>query len=257
MTLPEVQARCPGATLLPADFRFYDNVCDRMAENIAMRCPVVEKAEMGCFYTWLEDLAPVYGGEARLIASLLQSVPPDFGLRVGVASGRFTAYVSAATASPGRAVKTQLDSAALLSGHSIDPLISPQAEIGGNGLKQGRDEPRFAAVDRGQLFQPGVDAAHFRLFHYRASHCDILRHPVEYVVVKPEVGWQQRRTRATGQDFRQGHSRPYASSLRGAVQHQLSYPVAFDYHQRLAAEGRVSLPFRLDRQVRYQQAGNG
>jgi len=71
--------------------------------------------------------AAVYGGEARLIASLLQSVPPDFGLRVGVASSRFAAYVSATTASPGRAVKTQLDSAALLSGHSIDPLISPQA----------------------------------------------------------------------------------------------------------------------------------
>ena len=115
MTLPEVLARCPGATLLPADFRFYDNVFDRMAENIAMRCPVVEKAEMGCVYTWLEEL------------SLLQSVPPDFGLRVGVASSRFAAYVSAATAPPGRAVKTQLDSAALLSGHSIDPLISPQA----------------------------------------------------------------------------------------------------------------------------------
>lgn len=127
MTLPEVLARCPGATLLPADFRFYDNVFDRMAENIAMRCPVVEKAEMGCVYAWLEELAPVYGGEARLIASLLQSVPPDIGLRVGVASSRFAAYVSAATAPPGRAVKTQLDSAALLSGHSIDPLISPQA----------------------------------------------------------------------------------------------------------------------------------
>ena len=127
MSLPEVLACCPGATLLPADHRFYNDVFDRMAENITMRCPVVEKAEMGCVYAWLEELAPVYGGEARLIASLLQSVPPDFGLRVGVASGRFAAYVSAATASPGRAVKTQLDSAALLSGHSIDPLISPQA----------------------------------------------------------------------------------------------------------------------------------
>ena len=85
MTLPEVLARCPGATLLPADHRFYGDVFDRMADNIAMRCPVVEKAEMGCVYAWLEGLFPVYGGEARLIASLLQSVPPDFGLRVGVA----------------------------------------------------------------------------------------------------------------------------------------------------------------------------
>ena len=126
MTLPEVLARCPGATLLPADHRFYGDVFDRMADNIAMRCPVVEKAEMGCVYAWLEGMSPLYGGEARLIASLLQSVPPDFGLRVGVAPGKFAAYASAATALPGRAVKTQLDSAAFLNSHSIDPLISPQ-----------------------------------------------------------------------------------------------------------------------------------
>ena len=127
MTLPEVLACCPGATLLPADHRFYDDVFDRMADNIAMRCPVVERAEMGCVYASLEGMSPLYGGEARLIASLLQSVPPDFGLRVGVASGKFAAYVSAATAPPGRAVTTQLDSAAFLSSHSIDQITSPQA----------------------------------------------------------------------------------------------------------------------------------
>ncbi len=127
MPLPESLTRCPEATLLPADHRFYDDVFDRMADNIARRCPAVEKAEMGCIYADVEGLSPVYGGEARLIASLLQSAPPDFGLRVGVASGRFAAYVSAATAPPGRAVKTQLDSAAFLSSHSIGGLISPQA----------------------------------------------------------------------------------------------------------------------------------
>ena len=127
MPLPESLTRCSEATLLSADSRFYEDVFDRMADNIAMRCPVVEKAGMGCVYAWLEGLSPVYGGEARLIASLLQSVPLDFDLRVGVASGRFAAYVSAATAPPGRAVKTQLDSAAFPSSHSIDPLISSQA----------------------------------------------------------------------------------------------------------------------------------
>ena len=127
MPLPESLARCPEATLLPADQRFYDDVFDRMADNIATRCPVVEKAEMGCVYAWLEGLSPVYGGEARLIASLLQSVPPDFDLRLGVASGRFAAYAFAATAPPGRAVKTQLDPAAFLSSRSIDLLpFSPQ-----------------------------------------------------------------------------------------------------------------------------------
>ena len=126
MTLSEVLTYCPGATMVPADHRFYDDVFDRMADNIARRCPVVERAELGCVYASLEGMSPLYGGEARLIASLLQSVPPDFGLRVGVASGKFAAYVSAATALPGRAIKARLDSAAFLNSHSIDPLVSPQ-----------------------------------------------------------------------------------------------------------------------------------
>lgn len=127
MPLPEVLARCPEATLLPADSQFYDSVFDRMADNIAMRCPVVEKAEMGCVYAWLEGLSPVYDGEARLIASLLQSTPPDFGLRVGIASGKFTAYVSAATALPGRAVKASHDPAAFLRRRpTYLPSLSPQ-----------------------------------------------------------------------------------------------------------------------------------
>ena len=140
MPLPEVLARCPEATLLPADHQFYGDVFDRMADNIAMRCPVVEKAEMGCVYAWLEGLSPVYGGETRLIASLLQSVPPDFGLRVGVASGKFPAYVSAATAPPGRAVKASHDPAAFLSRRS--PYL-----------------PSLSQQDRARLQRPGIAAA--------------------------------------------------------------------------------------------------
>lgn len=122
MPLPEALAQCPGAMLLPSDQRFYSDTFDRLADTLAMRCPVVEKAEMGCVYAGLEGLDPIYGGEARLIASLLQCAPPDFGSRVGVASGKFPAYVSAATARPGRAVKTPPDAAAFLNGHSIELL---------------------------------------------------------------------------------------------------------------------------------------
>ena len=127
MALPEVLACCPEAALLPADRRFYEDIFDRMADNIAMRCPVVEKAGMGCVYARLEGLSSLYGGEARLIASLLQSAPPDFGLRVGVASGKFPAYLSAATALPGRAVKASHDPAAFVGRRSAHlPAFSQQ-----------------------------------------------------------------------------------------------------------------------------------
>ena len=126
MSAPETLSRCPEAVLLPSDGQFYDNVFERMADALAMRCPVVERGELGCLYACLEGMAPVYGGEARLIASLLQAVPPLFELRVGVASGKFPAYVAAATSRPGRAVKAPPGAAAFLSSQSIELLPLPQ-----------------------------------------------------------------------------------------------------------------------------------
>ena len=117
MTLPKALSRCPEAILLPADQPYYDEVFGRLADALAMRCPVVERGELGCLYARIEGMAPVYGGEERLIASLLQTAPPVFELRVGVASGKFPAYVSAATSRPGRAVKAPPSTAAFLSWH--------------------------------------------------------------------------------------------------------------------------------------------
>ena len=76
--LAEALSRCPEAFVLPSDRRFYDDVCDQMADRLAMRCPWVEKAALGCLFAGLEGMAPSYCGEARLIASLLQVVPPGF-----------------------------------------------------------------------------------------------------------------------------------------------------------------------------------
>ena len=67
-------------------------------------------------------MAPSYCGEARLIASLLQVAPPDFGLRVGVASHRLAAWASAAASRPGRAAKASPATAAFLDSSFIELL---------------------------------------------------------------------------------------------------------------------------------------
>lgn len=122
MPLEEALIRCPQAVVLEADRGFYDDVFDRMAEALAMRCPAVERGELSCLYARLDGIAPVYGGEERLIASLLQNVPSVFEPRVGVAPSKFPAYVSAVTARPGRAAKVTTDAAAFLQHRSIELL---------------------------------------------------------------------------------------------------------------------------------------
>ncbi len=126
MELQEAISKCPDATVLQANGEYYDDVFDRMAHALEERCPTVERGEKGCLYAALEGIASVYGGEASLIASLLQVAPAAFEPRIGVAAGKITAYVAAATASTGRAVKAPGDTAAFLSSHAIDMLpISP------------------------------------------------------------------------------------------------------------------------------------
>ena len=120
--LAEALSRCPEAFVLPSDRRFYDDVYDKMVDRLAMRCPSVEKAALGCLFAGLEGMAPSYCGEARLIASLLQIAPPDFGLRVGVASHRLAAWVSAAASRPGRAAKAPPATAASLDSSFIELL---------------------------------------------------------------------------------------------------------------------------------------
>lgn len=129
MSVPEALERCPQAALMPADGEFYNAVFDRFADRLAMRCPAVEQADLGCVYAGLEGLSLVYGGEARLVASLLQAAPPEFDPHIGVASSRFTACVIASGTQPGRAAKAPPDEAAFLSGRSIDLLpLSPESK---------------------------------------------------------------------------------------------------------------------------------
>ena len=155
MTPQEALSRCPEAVLLPSDGQFYGNVFERMADALAMRCPAVERGELGCLYACLEGMAPVHGGEARLIASLLQTVPPLFGARAGVASGRFLAYVAAATSRPGRAVKAPPGTAAFLSSQSIELLPLPQ---------KSRERLRLAGIHTlGRLAAMTVSEAQARL----------------------------------------------------------------------------------------------
>ena len=125
MPLTDAIALCPQAVLMQADAKYYSDTHNRLADALAMRCPEVEVDGMGCLYASLEGLSEIHGGEARLAASLLQSVPPPFNPRLGVACAKFPAYVAAATAPHGRAARAPLDTRAFLAGCSVNLLPLP------------------------------------------------------------------------------------------------------------------------------------
>ncbi len=64
-------SRSKDATLLEADETYYQAVFADVLHSLELRSPLVEKAELGCVYVGLDGLETMYGGEARLIGSLL------------------------------------------------------------------------------------------------------------------------------------------------------------------------------------------
>ena len=122
MSLQEAWSRCSDTVLLQADAPYYHSVFDDTLRSLERRSPLVERAELGCAYVGLDGLEAMYGGEARLIASLLQAVPQAFNPRIGVAAGKFPAYVAAAASGGGQATRVPDDVAGFLKDFPVDLL---------------------------------------------------------------------------------------------------------------------------------------
>lgn len=122
MPLQEALSRSKNAVLLEADESYYLATFGDIADSLEQCSPLLEVADLGCLYVGLDGLEAMYGGEARLITSLLQAVPMDFGPRVGVAEGKFPAYIAAGVSRAGQATKVPEDVAGFLKDFSVNWL---------------------------------------------------------------------------------------------------------------------------------------
>lgn len=122
MSLQEALSRCKGAALLQADAPYYQSVFDRLVDLLLQRSPVVEKAELGRAYVGLDGLTAMYGSEARLIDALLKAAPHEMNLRIGVAQGKFPAYVAAVASDVGQATRVPDDVAGFMRKLPVDLL---------------------------------------------------------------------------------------------------------------------------------------
>ncbi|MCL0029061.1 hypothetical protein M1N23_02820 [Dehalococcoidia bacterium] len=123
MPLKEALAHCKTALLLKADTPYYKATFDRVITVLCQRSPLVEKGDLGCIYIGLEGLERMYDSETRLITSLIHAVPNHMNPRVGVAGGKFMAYVAALSSKSGQATRVSDGSAAaFLKNLAVDVL---------------------------------------------------------------------------------------------------------------------------------------
>ena len=122
MPLQEALSHCKDAALLEADRPYYHTLSYQVIHSLTQRSPLVEKDDLGCAYVGLDGLEAMYGGEARLVASLFQAVPYGLDPRIGVAGGKFPAYIAALASGGGEAIRAPDDVAGFLRDFAIDHL---------------------------------------------------------------------------------------------------------------------------------------
>ncbi len=84
MTLEQALSRNVNSSVLEVDEAACRRVFHRMLTSLQRVSDRVEGAELGAAYVGLDGLEALYGGEARLVTALLNTVPQDLTPRVGV-----------------------------------------------------------------------------------------------------------------------------------------------------------------------------
>ena len=122
MTVEEALSRQPGIATIEADEPSYRKAFSDVLASLQGVSDAMEGGALGAAYVRLDGLFRMHGGEARLALALLDAVPGYLQPRVGIADGKFPAFVAARTADAMGAVRVPGDAPAFLAPHSVDLL---------------------------------------------------------------------------------------------------------------------------------------
>ena len=121
-TLEQALALQPDALVLEADDPRYRRLFRQVLTALLGVSDRVEGADLGTAYVAIDGLEQMYGGEARLVTTLLNALPRWLNPRVGVGEGKFPALVAARASTALGATRVPPDPAAFLAPHPVDLL---------------------------------------------------------------------------------------------------------------------------------------
>ncbi|MYC29282.1 MAG: hypothetical protein F4X65_04225 [Chloroflexi bacterium] len=121
-TLEQALALRPDAVVVEADEPHYRRVFRQVLNSLLGVSDRVEDSDLGTAWVGIDGLEQMYGGEARLVATLLNVIPRWLNPRIGVGQGKFPALVAARSSGPLGATRVPADPAAFLAPHPVDLL---------------------------------------------------------------------------------------------------------------------------------------
>jgi DNA polymerase-4/protein ImuB len=122
MPLQGALARHNKAGLIQADIPYYWSVFNRILDGLETTSPLVEGIELGQAYLGIDGLQFIYPDDERLVAAVTEVLPGIFIPQMGIAGGKFPAYLAALYCSPGGYKALYGDISSFLGGLPCDIL---------------------------------------------------------------------------------------------------------------------------------------
>ena len=107
MSLKEATALCPSAVIIHPDPVRDAEVFERIIGRLEALSPLVEPERPGVCYIDLYGLQRHYGSPERAAERLLRTTPPILRPRIGIATGKFSAWLASQEAAPGTTLVLQ------------------------------------------------------------------------------------------------------------------------------------------------------
>ncbi len=95
MTLQEALSLRNEIEITHADMPYYAFVFDELLNALEEISPLVEGAEPGLAYIGLDGMQYIYENDEAVIAAVKEAIPASFEPQMGIAEGKFPAYLAA------------------------------------------------------------------------------------------------------------------------------------------------------------------
>jgi len=127
LTLKEATYKYPHAVFISADKTYYRKLLNSVADDLLLISPLIENtgqilSNRNCIYMSLSGLEKIYKTYKNLEGHILNSIPGDLQVRIGISNEKFTSYVAASIASSSKTNKVKNTSKKFLNNLSIDFL---------------------------------------------------------------------------------------------------------------------------------------
>jgi DNA polymerase-4/protein ImuB len=122
MPLQQALSMYGGMEILQADMQHYWDVYNHILDALELKSPLVEGLELGNIYIGIDGMQLIYTDDEMLARAVREVVPGVFEARIGIAEGKFAAYLAAVQSQSGNINILNGDISSLFEALSCDLL---------------------------------------------------------------------------------------------------------------------------------------